>query len=70
MAGLFSIQPFTKTHFSPLMARNKPDGGAIVIVDISWHIGQTVNSCIPDNMFENINFVPKYPNIDMIMQNY
>ena len=27
MAGPFDIQPFTKTHFSPLMARDKPDGG-------------------------------------------
>ena len=68
MAGLFDIKPFTKTHFSPLMARNKPDGGVRVIVDLSWLIGQSVNSCIPDNMFENINFVLKYPSIDMIIQ--
>ena len=38
------IKPFTKTHFSPLMARNKPDSGVRVIVDLSWPIGQSVNS--------------------------
>ena len=68
MAGPFDIKPFSKTHFSPLMARDKPDGGVRVIVDLSWPIGRSVNSCIPDNMFENINFVLKYPSIDMIIQ--
>ena len=68
MAGPFDVKPFTKTHFSPLMARDKPDGGICVIVDLSWPIGQSVNSCIPDNMFEDINFVLKYPSIDMIIQ--
>ena len=68
MAGPFDIKPFTKTHFLALMARNKPDGGVRVIIDLSWPIGQSVNSCIPDNMFENINFVLKYPSIDMIIQ--
>ena len=67
MAGPFDIKPFTKTHFSPLMARNKLDGGVRVIVDPSWPIGHSVNSCIPDNMFENINFFLKHPTIDMII---
>ena len=68
MTGPFDVKPFTKTHFSLLMARSKPDGGVRVIVDLSWPIGQSVNSCIPDNMFEDINFVLKYPSIDMIIQ--
>ena len=68
MAGPFDSKPFTNTHFSPLMARNKPDGGVRVIVDLSWPMGQSVNSCIPDNMFEDINFILKYPSIDMIIQ--
>ena len=68
MTGPFDIKPFAKTHFSPLMARDKPDGGVRVIVDLSWPIGQSVNSCIPDNTFEDINFLLKYPSIDMIIQ--
>ena len=43
-------------------------GGVRVIVDLSWPMGRSVNSCIPDNMFEYINFVLKYPSIDMIIQ--
>ena len=36
MLGPFDEQPFETMHFSPLMARDKPDGGVRVIVDLSW----------------------------------
>ena len=68
MAGPFDIKPFTKTYFSPLMDRNKLDGGVFVIVDLSRPIGQSVNGFIPDDLFENINLILKYPSIDMIIQ--
>ena len=34
MVGPLATQPFEKMHFSPLMARPKPDGSTHVIVDL------------------------------------
>ena len=51
MLGPFEEKPFEKIHYSPLMARDKPDGGVRVIVDLSWPLFSSVNSGIPDNMF-------------------
>ena len=41
MLGPFNEQPFENMHFSPLMSRDKPDGGVRVIVDLSWPLGYT-----------------------------
>ena len=53
------------------MARDKPDGGGggggggvRVIVDLSWPLGQSVNSCITPNFFDDVQFKLKYPTID------
>ena len=43
MVGPLEEVPFEKLHVSPLMARDKPDGGVRVIVDLSWPLGQSVN---------------------------
>ena len=50
------------------MARDKPDGGVRVIVDLSWPAYKSVNSYIPDNVFDEMNFILKYPTIDMVIQ--
>ena len=50
------------------MTRDKPDGGVQVIVDLSWPLSNSVNSCIPDNQFDVMSFNLKYPNIDMIIE--
>ena len=39
-----------------------------VIVDLSWPLGTSVNSCIPDNQFDSMNFNLKYPTIDMVIE--
>ena len=50
------------------MARPKPDGSTRVIVDLSWPHGNSVNSCVPMDVFDNIEFKLKYPTIDNVIQ--
>ena len=57
-----------KLHCSPLMARKKPDGGVRVIVDLSWPLDGGVNSCVPSNYFDFIQFQLKYPSIDNVVE--
>ena len=66
--GPFDNKPFEEMHFSPLMARDKPDGNVRVIVDLSWPIGQSVNSCTVPGVFDNVPFHLKYPSIDLLVQ--
>ena len=66
--GPFNKNPFDEMHFSPLMARDKPDGKVRVIVDLSWPIGQSVNSCTIPGVFDNVQFQLKYPSIDLLVQ--
>ena len=68
MLGPFDEQPFETMHFSPLMARDKPDEGVRLIVDLSWPLGQSVNSCVTPNCFDNIEFKLKYPTIDLLVE--
>ena len=68
MLGPFKDSPFDKVHYSPLMARDKPDGDVLVTVDLSWPLHKSVNSYIPDNLFDEMNFVLKYSTIDMITE--
>ena len=66
--GPFKNSPFNQTHYSPLMARDKPDGGVRIIVDLSWPIGQSVNSCVATDIYDNIPFKLQYPTIDQVVQ--
>ena len=68
MFGPINQSPFLKTHLSPLMARDKPDGGVRVIVDLSWPLGANVNSCIPSDFYDDIPFKLKYPTIDQVVE--
>ena len=51
----------------PFMARDKPDGGTRVIVDLSWPLVASVNSCILSDIY-NILFKLKYPAIDHVVE--
>ena len=66
MFGPFQEPPFKEIHYSPLMARNKPDGGVRIIVDWSWPQGASVNSCVPSDIYDDIPFTLKYPSIDQV----
>ena len=68
MIGPLENAPFENTNYSPLLTRDKPDGGVRVIVDLSWPEGNNVNSCIPDGEFDEIDFVLKYPSIDLVLE--
>ena len=58
-----SEPPFA-IHYSPLMARSKPDTGTRVNVDLSWPLGSTINNAVPDNYFDFFKFQFKYTTID------
>ena len=66
MFGPIKKSPFNNTHFSPLMARENPDGRVRVIVNLSWPKGASVNSCIPSDIYDDMPFKLKYPTIDFV----
>ena len=68
MFGPFQEPPFKEIHYSPLMARNKPDGGIRIIVDLLWPQGASVNSCVPSDIYDDIPFTLKYPTIDQVVE--
>ena len=68
MVGPYEEPPFEKLHVSPLMTRPKPDGSHRIIVDLSWPHGESVNSCIPDDLFDEIHLTLRYPNMDHIVE--
>ena len=66
--GPFQKPPFEQIHYSPLMARNKPDGSVRIIVDLSWPLGNSVNSCVLSDVYDDIPFNLKYPTIDQVVE--
>ena len=47
IVGPFKDHPCPKGHMSPFMTREKPDSNTRhVIIDLSWPLGQSVNSGI------------------------
>ena len=68
MVGPFHISPFHKMHVSPMIMHSKPDGSRRLIVDLSWPHGTSVNSRIPDNIFNDVGYALKYPTIDHIVE--
>ena len=67
MLGPLATPPCTKMHYSPIMARAKPDGGTRVIVDLTWPHANSINSCVPTNIFD-MTFQLKYPTIDHVVE--
>ena len=67
IVGPFDSPPFKKLHVTPMMTRPKPDGSRRIIVDMSWPQGESVNSHIPDGVFDDMTFQLKYPTIDNIV---
>ena len=60
--------PFPRLHVSPMMTRPKSDGTRRIIVDLSWPHGNSVNSYIPDNVFDDVEFTLRYPTVDHIVE--
>ena len=55
-------------HHSHIMARSKPDGGTRLIVNLSWPHNNSINSCVPANIFfVFMAFKLKYPTIEQVV---
>ena len=65
--GPLESSPFKNTHYSPLMTRDKADGGTRVIVHLSWPLGAGVNQFVLDDLFDFMEFQLNYPIIDHIV---
>ena len=55
-------------HCSPLMTRPKDNGSRRVILDLSYPRGNSVNSHVQADRFDDSAFVLKFPNIDHITE--
>ena len=67
MVGPFQSKIILNLHISPIMSRPKLNASWRIIVDLSWPHGASVNSAMPDNLFDNQEFKLKYPTIDDIV---
>ena len=50
------------------MMRDNPDENVRVIVDLSWPIGQSVNSCTTPAIFDNVHLKLTYTSIDLLVE--
>ena len=67
MLGPFHQKPL-QLHVSPFMTREKADSDLRrTIVDLSWPIGQSVNSGIAKDMYLGAKFLLNYPSVDNII---
>ena len=57
LLGPFQVNPIENSHNSPFMTRNKPNSDRRrVIIDLSWPLGASVNSCIDKNTYLDAPF--------------
>ena len=56
IVGPMSESPFIETHYSAIMARDKPDGSI------------RVNNYVPGDVFDEISFTLKYPTVDLVVE--
>ena len=67
MLGPFHQKPL-QLHVFPFMTREKADSDLRrTIVDLSWPIGQSVNSGIAKDMYLGAKFLLNYPSVDNII---
>ena len=67
MLGPFSEPPIQNLHTSPFMTRDKSSSDKRrVIIDLSWPLGNSVNSGVTSDKYLDTDFVLTYPPIDNI----
>ena len=67
--GPFIKHPIEEEHVSPFMTRSKPNSDSRrVIVDLSWPIGESVNSGINKNTYLRSQFDLTFPLVDHITE--
>ena len=65
--GPFKKLPF-HCHVSPFLTREKPNSDTRrVILDLSFPVGQSVNSGVSKDKYLGSYFEPKYPSVDDIV---
>ena len=67
IVGPLDASPFEKLHVSPMMTRPKEAGSRRIIIDMSWPHGDSVNTHIPDQLFDDMTFQLRYPTVDNIV---
>ena len=63
MAGPYKSNPFSPLHFSPLLTREKLNDSRRVIVNLSHPYGNSVNSNIEKQRYDNYDFELTYPSL-------
>ena len=67
IVGPFKDHPCPNGHISPFMSREKPDSNnRRVIIDLSWPLGQSVNSGIDKTTYLGTDFNLVLPTVDHI----
>ena len=67
IVGPFTEPPIKHLHISPFMTRDKSSSDhRRVIIDLSWPLGQSVNSGVDSDKYLDTDFVLTYPSIDNI----
>ena len=67
IVGPFIEPPIKNLYVSPFMTRDKSSSDhRRVIIDLSWPIGQSVNSGVDSDKYLDTEFVLSYPSIDNI----
>ena len=69
--GPFTTQPFKWVHYSPLMTRPKPAQDQVarrVIVDLSFPLGDDINSCITKNVYNGKIYTHSLPTVDQLVE--
>ena len=67
IVGQFKDHPCPNGHISPFMSREKPDSSnRRVIIDLSWPLGQSVNSGIDKTTYLGTDFNLVLPTVDHI----
>ena len=67
IVGPFKDHPCPDGHISPFMSREKPDSSnRHVIIDLSWPLGQSVNSGIDKTTYLGTDFNLVLPTVDHI----
>ena len=63
----FLNPPIKNLYTSPFMTRDKSSSdNRRVIIDLSWPLGNSVNSGVASDRYLNTDFVPTYPSIDNV----
>ena len=68
MLGPFKTPPIKNLHISPFMTREKSNSDQRrVIIDLSWPIGESVNSGVTPDKYLGVDFILSYPSVDNIV---